>query len=128
LCITGWLTESATDLYSALASARKPVKLAVIIDGLSQDFEAALKIVKSYKIGWVEIRVVSGAYNTGARREQIRRLKELLNAYEIRCSQTDAALFKCPLPGTKTLGAGTPAQPCSEQMELLKRAIERTHA
>jgi len=40
----------------------------------------------------------------------------------------DTALFKCTLPGTKTLGAGTPVYPYSEQMDLLKRAIDRAHA
>ena len=123
-----WLMENAAGLCYPPASPPKPFKLAVITDGLSQDFEAALKIVKSYKIEWVEIRAVWGKYNTEASPEQIRRLKELLNAYEIRCSQVDTALFKCTLPGTKTLGAGTPVYPYSEQMDLLKRAIDRAHA
>jgi sugar phosphate isomerase/epimerase len=123
-----WLVENATGLCAAPDSPPKQFKLAVISDGLSQDFETALKIVKSYKIKWVEIRAVWGKYNTESSPEQIRRLKELLNAYEIRCSQVDTALFKCTLPGTKTLGAGTPVYPYSEQMDLLKRAIDRAHA
>jgi sugar phosphate isomerase/epimerase len=109
-------------------AASQPFKVAVISDGLSPDFETALKILKSYKIGWVEIRSVWGKYNTEASAEQIRRLKELLDQYEIRCSQVDTALFKCPLPGTKPLGADAPVYPYAEQMDLLKRAIERAHA
>ena len=125
---TGWLMKSAADLYSAPASPPRQFKLAVISDGLSQDFETALKIVKSYEIKWVEIRAVWGKYNTEASPGQVRRLRELLSAYEISCSQVDTALFKCTLPGTKTLGAGTPVYPYSEQMDLLKRAIDRAHA
>lgn len=123
-----WLAESATSYCSAVASPPKQFKLAVISDGLSADFETALKILKSYNISWVEIRSVWGKYNTEASPEQIRHLKELLDQYEIRCSQVDTALYKCTLPGTKTLGAGTPVYPYAEQMDLLKRAMERAHA
>lgn len=128
LAAAGWMVKSTAGLCAAPASVPKPFKLAVITDGLSQDFETALKIVNSYKIKWVEIRTVWGKYNTEASPEQVRRLRELLSSYEIRCSQVDTALFKCTLPGTTTLGAGTPVYPYSEQMELLKRAIDRAHA
>ena len=123
-----WLMESAASLSSGTASPPKQFKLAVISDGLSPDFETALKILKSYKISWVEIRAVWGKYNTEASPEQIQRLKELLDQYDIRCSQVDTALFKCTLPGTKTLGADRPIYPYAEQMDLLKRAMERAHA
>jgi L-ribulose-5-phosphate 3-epimerase len=121
------LAENAAKLSSA-AAPPKQFKVAVISDGLSPDFETALKILKSYQIRWVEIRSVWGKYNTEASPQQIRRLKELLDQYEFRCSQVDTALYKCTLPGTKTLGAGTPVYPYSEQMDLLKRSADRVHA
>ncbi|HTS67524.1 MAG TPA: sugar phosphate isomerase/epimerase family protein [Terriglobia bacterium] len=124
----GWLLQGGASDFGAALEPPKQFKVAVISDGLSEDFETALKILKSYKIPWVEIRSVWGKYNTEASPEQIRRLKELLSQYEIRCSQVDTALFKCTLPGTKTLGAGTPVYPYSEQMDLLKRASDRAHA
>ena len=123
-----WRGESGRPLPSATVSPPNQFKVAVISDGLSPDFETALKILKSYKVEWVEIRAVWGKYNTEASPEQIGRLKELLDQYEIRCSQVDTALFKCTLPGTKTLGAGTPVYPYAEQMDLLKRAIDHAHA
>jgi len=123
-----WLADRAASLAAAAASPPKQFKVAVISDGLSPDFETALKILKSYRVPWVEVRNVWGKYNTEASPEQIRRLRELLDQYEIRCSQVDTALFKCTLPGTKTLDAGTPVYPYAEQMDLLKRAIERAHA
>ncbi|MGO8787103.1 MAG: sugar phosphate isomerase/epimerase family protein [Terriglobia bacterium] len=121
-----WITRSS--FSSAAISPPKQFKLAVISDGLSPDFEAALKILKGYNISWVEIRSVWGKYNTEASPEQIKHLKELLDQYQIRCSQVDTALYKCTLPGTATLDASKPVYPYAEQMDLLKRAIERAHA
>jgi L-ribulose-5-phosphate 3-epimerase len=122
-----WLTESLPSFCSPV-SPPKQFKVAVISDGLSPDFETALKILETYSVSWVEIRSVWGKYNTEASPEQIRRLKELLHQYKIRCSQVDTALFKCALPGTQTLGAEKPLYPYDEQMDLLKRAMERAHA
>jgi sugar phosphate isomerase/epimerase len=110
------------------APAPKPFPIAVISDGLSPDFATALQIMRGYDVRWVEIRTVWKKYNTELAPEQIRRLKELLDQYDVRCSQVDTALYKCTLPGTKTLGAGTPVYPYSEQMEHLKRAADRAHA
>jgi len=128
LSSAAWVIDSAASFSSATASAPKQFKVGVISDGLSQDFEAALKILQSYQVRWVEIRKVWGKYNTELSPEEIRRFKALLDQYEIRCSQVDTALFKCALPGTKPLGAGTPVYSYEEQMDLLKRAIERAHA
>jgi sugar phosphate isomerase/epimerase len=125
---TGWLMDRAVGLSFGRLAAPKQFKVAVISDGLSPDFETALQILKTYKIKWVEIRSVWGKYNTEASREQIQRLKELLDQYQIRCSQVDTALFKCTLPGTKTLGSGRAVYPYEGQMDLLKRAMERAHA
>lgn len=75
----------------------------------------------------MEIRTVWGKYNTEATPEQVRRLKVLLEKYGFRCSQVDTAVFKCKLPGAHTLGEGTDVYPYSEQMELLKRGMDRAH-
>jgi sugar phosphate isomerase/epimerase len=128
LSSAAWAMENAASFSFAAVLAPKQFKVGVISDGLSQDFEAALKILKSYNVRWVEIRKVWNTYNTEASLEQIRRIKDLLDQYQIRCSQVDTALFKCSLPGTKTLGAGTPVYPYDQQMDLLQRAIERAHA
>jgi len=125
---TACLLENGAHLSAATPEPQKRFKVAVISDGLSPDFESALKVLKGYRIPWVEIRSVWGKYNTEASPEQIQHLKELLDQYEIRCSQVDTALFKCKLPGTQTLGAGTGVYPYAAQMELLKRAIDRAHA
>ena len=88
----------------AVACAAQPLKrfkVGAISDGFSEDFEEALKILKSYGLGWVEIRSVFGIYNTEASPAQIRRIKELLDRYQFRVSVVDSALYKCTLPGTK---------------------------
>jgi L-ribulose-5-phosphate 3-epimerase len=115
-------------LLGSTASPLQHFKMAVISDGLSQDFETALQIMKSYGISWVEIRNVWGKYNTEATPEQIQRLRALLEKYELRCSLVDTALFKCKLPGTQTQNERKDIYPYSQQTDLLKRAIERAHA
>ena len=103
-------------------------KLGAISDGFSGDFEQALKIMKSYGLGWVEIREVWGKYNTEATPEEIRRIQQLLDQYAFKCSVVDSALYKCTLPGTNPVGKDADAYPYAGQMDLLKRAADRAHA
>jgi len=106
-----------------------PFKLAAISDGFTQDFEQALKIMKGYGLTWVEIRGLWGKYNTEATLEEIRRVKDLLEQYEFKCSVVDSGFYKCVLPGTKPVSfEGGYHIPYSGQMDLLKRAIDRCHA
>lgn len=103
-------------------------KLGSISDEWSQDFEAALKGMKSYGLRWVEIRTLWDIYNTETTPEQLRRLKGLLAKYEFRVSVLDTALYKCTLPGTKPVAPDKDPYPYTGQMDLLKRAMERAHA
>jgi L-ribulose-5-phosphate 3-epimerase len=84
--------------------------------------------MKSYGLSWVEIRQVFGIYNTEASPAQIQRLKDLVDKYRFRVSVIDSALYKCALPGTRPVKNEKDAYPYREQMELLKRAIDRAHA
>jgi sugar phosphate isomerase/epimerase len=120
--------QNAPGFAGPIAGPPSQFKLAVISDGLSQDFESALKTLKQYGLSWVEIRAVWGKYNTEASPEQIRKLKDLLDQYQFRCSMEDTALFKCTLPGTEPVAKPKDAYPYAEQMDLLKRAIDRAHA
>lgn len=104
-------------------------KLGAISDGFSQDLEKALKIMKGYGLSWVEIRGLWGKYNTEATPAEIRRVKELLDQYDFRCSVVDSGFFKCDLPGTQPITREEGSNfPYSGQMELLKRATDRAHA
>jgi sugar phosphate isomerase/epimerase len=103
-------------------------RLGAISDGFSQDFEKALKIMKGYGLSWVEIRELWGKYNTEATPAEIRRVKDLLDQYNFRCSVVDSGFYKCVLPGTEPISTEDGYGPYSGQMDLLKRAIERAHA
>jgi len=84
--------------------------------------------MKGYGLSWVEIRQVFGVYNTEASPAQIQRLKDLLDKFGFRVSVIDSALFKCALPGTRPVRGEKDSYAYAEQMELLKRAIDRAHA
>jgi sugar phosphate isomerase/epimerase len=81
--------------------------------------------MKGYGLSWVEIRNVWGVYNTEASPAQIQRMKSLLTKYGFKVSVIDTALYKCALPGTRPIGGEKDLYPYSEQMDLLKRAIDR---
>lgn len=103
-------------------------KLGAISDGFSGNFEQALEIMKSYGLHWVEIREVWGKYNTETTPAEIRRIRQLLDQYDFKCSVVDSALYKCTLPGTKPVTTEKDTYPYSGQIDLLKRAAERAHA
>ena len=103
-------------------------KLGAISDGFSGNFEQALKIMKGYGLGWVEIRQVWGKYNTEATPEEIGRIRQLMDQHGFKCSVVDSALYKCTLPGAKPVGKDADAYPYAGQMDLLKRAADRAHA
>jgi sugar phosphate isomerase/epimerase len=118
----------STSFASGLIQAPSRFKVGAISDGFSQDFEEALKVMKSYGLSWVEIRQVFGIYNTEASPAQVQRLKALVNKYGFRVSVIDSALYKCALPGTRPVRNEKDAYPYTEQIQLLKRAIDRAHA
>jgi len=122
------LAAGATDAAQTARSPLSRFKLGAISDGFSQDFEQALKIMKSYGLAWVEIREVFGIYNTEATAAQIQRLKDLVHRYGFRVSVIDSALYKCTLPGTKPVKRAKDNYAYADQMELLKRACDRAHA
>lgn len=122
-----WFAPGATAGQTAISPLSR-FKLGAISDGFSQDFEEALKIMKSYGLAWVEIREVYGIYNTEASATQIQRIKDLLDRYGFRLSVVDSALYKCTLPGTKPVNSEKDSYVYTGQMELLKRACDRAHA
>lgn len=122
-----WLAMGADKFARSASSPLERFKVGAISDGFSQDFEEALKIMKSYGLSWVEIRNVWGIYNTEASPTQVQRIKDLLNRYQFKVSVLDTALYKCALPGTTPVRGQKDIYPYTEQMNLLKRAIDRAH-
>lgn len=116
---------------TAAAAKSGPVsrfKLGAISDGFSQNFDEALRVMRSYGLMWVEIRQVFGIYNTEASPAQVRQMKDLVDKYGFRVSVIDSALYKCTLPGTVPIVKERDSYPYTSQMELLKRACDRAHA
>lgn len=112
----------------ATASPLSHFKLGAISDGFSQNFDEALKMMKTNGLSWVEIRHVYGVYNTEASPAQIKSLKDSLDKYGFHVSVIDSALYKCALPGTTLPKAKKDDYPYPKQMDLLKRACDRAHS
>lgn len=128
LCAAALLAGQGVARDDSASAVLRRFKLGSISDEWSQDFEAALKGMKSYGLRWVEIRTLWDIYNTETTPEQLARLKGLLTKYEFKVSVLDTALYKCTLPGTQPVAPDKDPYPYSGQMDLLKRAMERAHA
>jgi L-ribulose-5-phosphate 3-epimerase len=124
-------TSHAAGLRTSAQTAISPLtrfKVGAISDGFSENFEEALRIMKTYGLSWVEIRRVFGLYNTEASPAQIERLKHALDRYGFRVSVIDSALYKCTLPGTTPVKGEKDTLGYGEQTDLLKRACDRARA
>ena len=127
-CGAALVARRVTALEEPASPVLRRFKLGSISDEWSQDFEAALKGMKSFGLRWVEIRTLWDIYNTETTPEQLRRLKGLIAKYDFKVSVLDTALYKCTLPGTQPVASEKDPYPYSGQMDLLKRAMERAHA
>jgi sugar phosphate isomerase/epimerase len=128
LCGSGLATGNVSRLAASIGSPADRFGLGVISDELSQNFEEALRIMKSYGLSWVEIRTVWKTYNTEASPEQVQHIKTLLEQYDFKVSVVDTALYKCDLPGVENVVGEKDTYPYAGQIDLLKRAMDRAHA
>jgi len=124
----GLATCNLPRLVASTGSLPDRLRLGVISDELSQDFEEALRIMKGYGLNWVEVRTVWKTYNTEASPEQVQRIRTLLEQHDFKVSVIDTALYKCDLPGAGNVMGEKDAYPYAGQMDLLKRAMDRAHA
>jgi sugar phosphate isomerase/epimerase len=117
-------------LMSGLPAQAVPLerfKLGIINDEVSYDLEVALRFLKTYGLSWIELRELwqEDHYVTALTKKELRRVKDLLEKYQIKVSVIATYLYKCPLPGSQ-LGI-TPEKSYykySQQNDVLKRAIE----
>jgi sugar phosphate isomerase/epimerase len=105
-------------------------RLGIINDEVSYDLEEALRFLRSYKLGWIELRELwqEDYYITALSKKELRRVKDLLEKYQMKVSVIATYLYKCTLPGSQ-LGI-TPKRnyyKYSQQNDVLKRAIEIAH-
>jgi L-ribulose-5-phosphate 3-epimerase len=128
LCWSAPLAFAAADRTAGAMLLSSPFKLGAISDGFSQNFEEALEIMQGYGLSWVEIRHVFGVYNTEASPAQVKRLKDAVKGRGFRVSVIDSALYKCALPGTTPVKGENGNFNFAQQMDLLKRAMDRADA
>lgn len=98
-------------------------RLGVTSDEISDDLEAALRFLRSFQLGWVELRRVWGQYVTELPIDQIKRARALLDRNQVRVSVLDTALYKCDLPGVPS--GRKEDYPYDAQAAVLDRALER---
>jgi len=91
------------------------LKLAVISDEISQDFEHALKVIKELGAEYVEIRNLWGKNAVELSVEEVSRVKSLVRSYGLKISNIDSSAFKCYLGD---------AQARAVNLGILKKAIE----
>ncbi len=76
-------------------------QLSLITDEISQDFEHVVKIAKTYNIKAVEVRGVWGKNISLFSDEDIKRMKKILQKYDMKISVVSGPFAKCLLPGSR---------------------------
>ena len=107
------------------AAALPPLRarLGVTVEEISDDLAAALAFVKSFGLGWVEIRKIGGVYATEMSIADIKAARKLMDQHGVRLSVFDTPLYKCDLPG---LVSGRKDEfPYAAQAGILERGLVR---
>jgi len=80
------------------AESPLPFKLGIITDEISQDMERALEFLKSYSLGYCELRELWDKNIMNASEEELARAQQLLRQYGMKVSDIASPLFKYDLP------------------------------
>ena len=103
------------------------MKLSVITDEISMDFEHALDIMQEYGCEGAELRSLWGTNIVDLSDDQIERAKRALDARGMAVSCIASPLFKCDLDETGGSAAGRTHQAqergLGQQMDVLERCI-----
>ena len=89
-------------LLPSLASAANlcPIRLAVINDEITQDFEKACKVVaQDFGLWWIELRSMWDTNVIDLKPKQIADARKLLAQYDLRVTDIASPLFKADWPG-----------------------------
>jgi len=127
--VAGGATAALLSAMPGRAADVKRIRLGVITDEVTQDFEKALLWAKGFGLEWVELRFVWNKYVTDFTTDDVKRAKELLAKYGMRVSVLDSPYFKTLLPGTQSKFAEGKADPLqsdfSKQQVVLEHAMAR---
>jgi sugar phosphate isomerase/epimerase len=104
------------------------MRLSVITDEISQDFEHALDVMAEYNVRGAELRGLWGTNIADLSAEQIRRAKDALAVRSIVAVGLSTPFYKCELetdaPSVHGAMHLARARGIQEQMDLLRRCIE----
>lgn len=76
-------------------------QLCVITDEISQDFNHALKVASEYGVKTVDLRKIWNKNIVLFNNDELEKLKEILNKYEMKVAVITGPFGKCNLPGAK---------------------------
>jgi sugar phosphate isomerase/epimerase len=107
----------------ALAATAWKSRLGVTSDEIAPDLEGALRFLREFGLGWVELRNVWGKYVTELSLDDCRRARKLMDGAGVKLSVLDSALYKCDLPGVPS--GRKEDYPYAAQDAVLARALER---
>jgi len=108
------------------------MKLSVITDEITQDFERALDVMGEYGVAHAELRGLWGTNIADLDAAQVARARRALQERGVTVSCLATPFFKCELESDAATVAGrmhlARARSLSEQMELLRRCCDLAHA
>lgn len=107
------------------------MRLSVITDEISQDFERALDVMGEFGVRGAELRGLWGTNVADLSEEQIRRAKAALDSREMSVVGLSTPVYKCELETGEASVAGAMhlarARGMDEQIELLRRCSAIAH-
>lgn len=107
------------------------MKLSVITDEISQDFEHALDVAREYGLTSGELRGLWGTNIADLSPEQVKRAKEALKTRGMTVSCLSTPFYKCDLTTDEAAVRGrmhlAQARGLSEQVEMLRRCAGLAH-
>lgn len=80
------------------------MKIAVILDEISTDFEKAVNVVKDVGMNYVELRILDGKNVAQLRLEEAKEYSGILKKLDLKVCSIASPLFKCFLPGEEKKG------------------------
>lgn len=100
-----------------LAAPLERSRLGITTDEIDDDLLAAARFLRSFNLGYAEIRNLWGKYNTEQPVEKIREARSILDQHGLKTCILDTGFFKVPLPADQAA--------LDQQWSLLDRAFER---
>jgi len=73
------------------------MKVGIFSDGVSQDFEYALEVIKELRVRYVELRSMWGKNLMDLSSNELKRVKELIEKKSLKVSDIASPVFKCHL-------------------------------